>query len=117
MSQLERPTRGTIQKPDDLLPILTGFYERLVELGRAQLPSTVPALKAVTLSTFANMRMQAGDADGEKGPRACIVTGGSSLLDGSEGVFAWDPTSTAADDNANTIQVALVPVGRWRRMV
>lgn len=37
-------------------------------------------------------------------------------LDGGQGAFAWNPTSTAADNGGTIIQVTGVTTGRWERV-
>lgn len=102
-----------------LLQLLTEIYEDLKGLQGRQMPSTVPALKAITLPTHQALRTQPGDLGGELGPRAVICSGRDSVangpLDGGEGIFVWDPTSTLADDDVNTIAVDGYNVGRWRK--
>jgi hypothetical protein len=79
-------------------------------------PNQAPALKAITVSTLAELRATRGDAAGDRGPRACTLAGTTDPLDGGEGVFVWDQTSTAADDGVDVVEVVGVPTGRWRRM-
>lgn len=117
MRNLRKPDASTLGNQGRLLDMLVGFYDELVELRKARAPSTVPVLKAGQLSSHADLRKTEGDTAGERGPRACIVTGGVTVMDGGEGVFAWDSTSTLADDSANTFQVGGVDRGRWRRIV
>ncbi len=114
---LRRPTAAALKNEGDLLAILQGFYIELLEARKPRSPNTVPALKAVGLSLHVDLRKTEGDAAGELGPRACIVTGGTTVLDAGRGVFAWDATSTAADDGVNTFQVGGIDRGRWRRIV
>lgn len=112
-----RPTITAMSDPDQLLTLLEEVYEDLAALKRTQLPSTVPALKAVTLATHLDLRRQVGDLAGQLGPRAIIVGGRTGPLDGGEGVFVWDPTSQLADDDAAVMQPFNVGTGpgRWRK--
>ncbi|HVQ52655.1 MAG TPA: hypothetical protein VMS92_21680 [Mycobacterium sp.] len=113
---LQKPTQDAVKDPAKLYQLVSGFYESLVALGGEVAPVRAPKLKAITLPSFAEMRLRRGDTMGELGPRACVVTGKTTFRDGFEGVFGWDATSTLADDEANTIAVTGVVVGRWRRM-
>jgi hypothetical protein len=115
MTTLRKPTLATIAAPDQLLTMLVGYYDALLELRKDLLPSRTPALKAVTQPLYADLRMNRGDVMGELGPRATIVTGGTAVLDGGQGAFVWDPSSKTADDGVNTFEVAGVNPGRWRR--
>jgi hypothetical protein len=112
---MTKPTLAAVSDPKELLVLLAEAYADIASLLRAQLPSSVPNLKAVTLPTHAALRKQVGDLNGENGPRACIVTGRVNPLDGGEGVFVWDPTSTLTDDDINVIQPGDSPSGRWRK--
>lgn len=114
---LQKPTLALVKDPAQLLQILLSLYDQAVEQAQPQLPDYVPALKSVTMSSFSEMRKLRGDAAGKLGPRACIVTGKATVFDGFEGLFGWDPNSTATDDEANTIQVPNVTPGRWVRML
>lgn len=112
---LRRPDAAAMQNQQVLLEVLNGFYEELVKLGKARPAFTVPALKSITLATFADLRNVVGDLEGEVGPRGVIVTGRDAPEDGLQGVFIWVPTSTAPDDNATTIKpTAVTGAGRWR---
>jgi hypothetical protein len=79
-------------------------------------PDQAPALKAICIATLAALRATRGDADGQLGPRSCILSGTSEALDGGEGMYVWDQTSTATDDGVDVVEVAGVKVGRWRRL-
>lgn len=80
------------------------------------LPSEAPELRGQSIGTRDEARRTRGSADGNRGPRAMTLAGYATPLDGGEGVFVWDATSTAADDEgATTLMVAGVDVGRWRR--
>lgn len=115
MINLRKPTAAVVGVAAQLTTVLVAFYDAIVELRQDLLPSRVPALKAVTLSSYADLRAARGDVTGELGPRLTMIAGGTSVLDGGQGVFVWDPTSTTADDGVNTFQVAGVNPGRWRR--
>ena len=115
---LVKPNRASVADDGKFLDILANFYESLVELFRDQLPSTVPGLKCVTSPTHAEARQHVGDYAGQLGPRAMIVAGRTAPLDGGEGIFVWDATSTLADDDTNTMQpnaVLFGKPGRWRK--
>lgn len=103
---LKRPLLATMAAPGALLELLAGFYDALLELRRAA------PVGISTASTHAEVRRTVGSTSG---PRLCIVTGRSSILDGGEAAYAWDPTSTAADDDAAVLAVFGVDVGRWRK--
>lgn len=105
---LKRPRQSTVADTGEMLDVLTGMYDVLVELRRAPLASIV------AVSTHADVRRTPGSISG---PRVCIVTGRSAILDGGEAAYAWDATSTAADDDSNTIVVAGVATGRWRKCI
>lgn len=104
-SLLQRPTAATIAAPDAHLALLSGMYDVLVELRRAAVPTIV------ALSTHAQMRMTPGNVNG---PRVCIVTGRTAVLDGGEGAYVWDATSKATDNDTTVISGGLV-TGRWRK--
>jgi len=106
-----------MRTPEALLDVLTPIYDAVVALLRPQLPSTIPALQAITQPTFAAVRTVIGDVNGEIGPRCLLVSGKSTAMDGSQGVFAWDPNSVASDDNTNILQPGTLARGRWRRVV
>jgi hypothetical protein len=112
---LRRPTAGAVANQQQLLDLLASFYDALIELRRPIQPSRAPALKAISVSTFAQLRAAAGDVNGESGACVALVAGKTGVNTGAQGAFAWDPTATAADDDANILQVAGVSVGRWRR--
>lgn len=101
-----------------MLDVLVRFYERLVELGKTLLPSQVPALKAMTMANLAAMRQTVGDTNGEKGPRACLLVGGASPLDGSQAFYAWNATDARNDNGTTVIQPAGTQgqPGRWNRI-
>lgn len=113
---LGRPTIGAIQTPAGLLNCLDGLFEAVIDLLRDIPAKRIPALKAITLETHAAARAQVGDVNGEAGPRACIVAGRTTAMDGGQGVFVWDPNSTLADDDTNTLQVPGASPGRWRKI-
>ena len=115
--QLRRPTLGTVRDPHALLDVLTALYDAAVETRKPLSPARAPALQAITLPTFARVRATRGDAAGLAGPLAVLVAGKTNPADSGKGAFAWDPTSTAADDDTNTLAVAGVPTGRWRRIL
>jgi hypothetical protein len=112
---LRKPDRATLANDEAHVKMLLGFYDAILALQKDRLPSTVPALKSVVRPSYASLRAAAGDINGELGPPATIVTGGTSIKDGGEGVFLWDPDSTLADDGVNVFQVAQITTGRWRR--
>lgn len=88
------------------------------ELGRrAKVPPELAVeLRAHSIATLAELRKTRGDNAGNRGPRACMLAGYETPLDGGEGVFIWDYTSVAADDGGtSTVLVAGVEQGRWRR--
>lgn len=105
-SLLKRPAQATVNDRTELLGVIMSFYDALVELRRAAVPTIV------ALSTHAQMRRTPGSVDG---PRVCIVTGRSNVLDGGEGAYAWDATSKA-DDNDTTVIGGGLKVGRWRKV-
>lgn len=111
---LIKPTADQIKDPVQLERLLTGYYDQLVAQQLPQLPDYVPQVKAITMVNFAAMRKLRGDALGNLGPRACIVTGKSTLLDGGQGEWVWDPTSAAVDNDVSVLQVSGVATGRWR---
>ena len=116
---LIKPDVGTVADKGRLLQTLVRFYERLIELGKNLLPSQVPALKAWTMTSLSVMRQTLGDANGELGPRACMLLGGSSLMDGSQAFYYWNATDTRADNGTTVIQPAALSLsqpGRWNRV-
>jgi hypothetical protein len=117
MAQLQKPNRGATGDPDSLLGLLANFYDNIRSLLGMRTPDTVPALKAITVQDHRSLRNQVGDYAGQLGPRACIVAGRTGPLDGGEGVYVWDATSTLADDDAATIQPLSLggKPGRWRK--
>jgi hypothetical protein len=104
-ARLNRPTEATLTGRE-LLDVLASFYESIVELRRTTTETVV------ALSTHADMRRTPGNVGG---PRVCIVTGRTSVLDGGEGAYAWDPTSKATDNDTSVIGGGLT-VGRWRKV-
>ena len=112
-----RPTRAMLANEDTLLALLSDLYDAAKEAERDRFPSSIPALKAITLPTYLALRAQAGDTAGEKGPRACLLAGKSGPVDGGQGVFVWDAASTLTDDNATVIQVTGIVTGRWRKVL
>lgn len=123
MSSLRRPTAKTATSPAELSGVLASFYDTLLPLSQDAIsPDRVPALQAMGMPSLAAMRSIRGDAAGLSGPRACILVGKVSRLDGGEGIFIWDASSTTRDDDTNTIESPAVGVppgapGRWRRVV
>lgn len=118
MASLQKPDRNSLGDKDELLAVLVSFYDNIRAALGLRTPDTVPALKAITLATHAALRNQVGDYAGQLGPRACIVTGRSAPLDGGEGIYVWDATSTQFDDDVAAIQpfgIAVGKPGRWRR--
>lgn len=98
--------------------VLMGFYDAIVELFSQRPSSTVPTLKSITSPTHAEARQHVGDYAGNAGPRAMIVCGKDTPIDGYQGIFVWDATSILDDDGFNTLQpnaVGLGRPGRWRR--
>lgn len=111
---LTKPTADQVKDPVQLERLLTGYYDQLIAQQKAQLPDYVPQVKAITMVNYAAMRQLRGDALGNLGPRACIVTGKTTVLDGGQSEWVWDPTSTAVDNEVSVLQVAGVATGRWR---
>ena len=111
-----RPSLDALQSPRSVLDTLTSLYDEIVRIGGNLLPSRAPALKAITLPTHAAARSSKGDVNGEGGPRCCIIAGRLTPVDGGQGTYAWDPSSTLADDDANVLQVTGLSVGRWRKI-
>lgn len=122
-NSLRRPTAKTATSPAELSGVLASFYDTLLPLSQDAIsPDRVPALQAMGMPSLAAMRSIRGDAAGLSGPRACILVGKVSRLDGGEGIFVWDASSTAKDDDINTIESPAVGVpagaaGRWRRLI
>lgn len=114
---LKKPSLAQIKDPNDLLSLLVDYYDALVELDGKRSPSKLPGLKAITAATIAGLRKTTGDDTGEAGPRVALLSGGASVLDGLEGAFAWDSTSTTADDSSSVINPNGAKPGRWQRMV
>lgn len=95
-------------------------------LGRAGFPiippELVPAIKAVTMATVAQMRTIAGDISGNIGPACCLLNATATPGDGGVGVFYWHNTSTDQDDNGvTTVQVMgssgqFKTPGCWKRV-
>jgi hypothetical protein len=110
-----RTPRG---RPTDQSPPANaiGDLHDAAKVPTAVLPDQAPALKAITIATLAELRATRGDAAGQLGPRSCMLAGSVDPLDGGEGVFVWDETSTATDDGTDVVEAAGVPTGRWRRM-
>lgn len=106
-----------MQSPEQMLGILIEYYDALQELARPIFPSRAPNLKSITLPTLAALRQTIGDANGEAGPRAVILAGGTTALDATAGVWVWDPTSTLADNGSTVIQGGSAAIGRWRKYV
>lgn len=80
-------------------------------------PRLAVPLRAHSVATLAELRKTRGSRDGNMGPRALMLAGFEDPLDGGEGVFGWDDTSTAVDDEGIQVVEAFgVPVGRWHRM-
>lgn len=50
------------------------------------------------------------------GRALCELLGGAAYLDGTYGMYAWNPTSIAADDGGVTIKVTAITTGRWIRI-
>lgn len=72
--------------------------------------NTPPA--AANVATFNDARAMNAAASG-----FVTIAGQSAPHDGYGGVFAWDATSTDADDNLYTLAVSSQPgVGRWKRV-
>lgn len=92
------PMQDAIEAPDRILPV------------------EAPELRGQSIGTRDEARKTRGSADGNRGPRAMTLAGYETPLDGGEGVFVWDATSTAADDEGTTtLMVVGVAVGRWVR--
>lgn len=85
-------------------------------------PEFAPELKAITMDTVANLRMQKGDLAGNAGPRCVLLNGTATPGDGGAGVFYWHNTISATDDNgANYVQVIgpdgnFIKQGAWVRI-
>lgn len=106
-----RPIRGT-RTPEGV------NLQEAIERPEFVDPALAPELRGHSVATRAEMRKTRGSADGNGGPRACMLAGYVDPLDGGEGTFVWDSTSTAADDEgATAVAVFGVATGRWRRIV
>jgi len=114
---LKKPNLAQIKDPEDLLSLLVDYYSAFVELDGNRSPSKLPGLKAITAATIAALRKTPGDDSGEAGPRVALLSGGSAVLDGLEGAFAWNSTATARDDSRYVINPNGSKPGRWQRMV
>jgi len=85
-------------------------------------PASALPLRAHSIATLAELRKTVGSNDGNAGPRVCMLAGHTLPLDAGAGIFAWDATSTAADDAGTTASAFTtarpqgVAVGRWRRL-
>lgn len=65
-----------------------------------------------TYDTFADLRLTVGQASS-----SVTALGQSTANDGQGGIFQWDSSSSASDDNLNVIKpTALSGNGRWLRM-
>jgi len=113
---LKKPNLAQIKDPEDLLSLLVDYYSAFVELDGNRSPSKLPGLKAITAATIAALRKTPGDDSGEAGPRVALLSGGSAVLDGLQGAFAWNSTSTARDDSQSVINPNGTKPGRWQRM-
>lgn len=110
--KLGTPTLGLVNDDGQLLQFLRDVYEEIKRL------STPAGASPITLPTHQALRGVIGDLAGSLGPRASIVTGRAAPLDGGQGIYVWDPTSTLADDDAATLQpnaIADGKPGRWRK--
>ncbi len=108
-------TRG---RPTDA-SLVTDALADLADAGRRALvisPDQARELKAITISTLAELRQTRGDTAGQLGPRACLLAGTEMPLDGGQAQYVWDQDSTAADDGEDVVEVTGTPVGRWRRV-
>lgn len=119
---LPRPSAKTATTPAELATWLAAAYDVLLPLSKDAIsPERIPALLAITMPTLDELRATRGDPEGLTGPRACILAGKVDPLDGSEGVFIWNTTSIAVDDDGVTTvesPAAGVPdgaPGRWIR--
>ena len=118
-TNIVKPTIDSAKSPPALLQILTRFYERLVELGQSIMPSQAPALKAIASANLTAIRQTLGATDGELGPRALLIAGGVTPLDGGQAIYVWNAVDTRADDGATVIcPAAIGPTnpGRWNRV-
>jgi hypothetical protein len=118
-TNIVKPTLESTKDAPSLLLLLTRFYERLVELGQGIMPSQAPALKAIASANIAALRQTVGATDGELGPRALLLAGGSSALDGGQAVYVWNAADTSADNGASVICPASIgpnKPGRWNRV-
>ncbi len=108
-------------RPTD--PGLGNLSEALRDAARREInPDQAPKLRAHAVGTLAELRKIKGDRTGNGGPAGCIFSGWAAPMDGGQGIFVWDHVSTKADDGGavlpnGTIQVANVPIGRWRRIL
>ncbi len=120
---LVKPQVGDLGDRVKLAGLLGSYYDALLPLVGAISPSQIPGLRAMVMANVAELRFTRGDAAGIAGPRATFLLGYDTLLDGGEGNFAWDPTSTDVDDSGVTTvesPAAGVPAGtpgRWRRVL
>lgn len=81
-------------------------------------PALAVELRGHSVATLAELRKTRGSRDGNRGPRMCMFAGYVDPLDGGEGMFVWDDTSTAVDDEGLTVaEVFGVSPGRWRRAI
>lgn len=99
---------------DDLTKVQDRILAAFDKLASGITPAA--AWQGVTVNTHAQLRMIKGDPNGIGGPRAAIVGGNVLAVDGGQGVFVWDPGSTAADDDSTVIQSSQTTVGRWRKI-
>ncbi|HET7036587.1 MAG TPA: hypothetical protein VFI42_12965 [Thermomicrobiaceae bacterium] len=101
-----------IGRPSD--PTAANLYDAIVGRSREVAPETAPRLRSITMPTIAEMRKFRGDTSGNLGPRACILAGTETVLDGGQAIYVWDQSSVAKDDGVNVVQVKGVTTGRWR---
>lgn len=104
--------RGPTRSTSDLK--LTPLQDAIERPERID-PRSAPELRGHSVATRDELRGMRGSMDGNAGPRAVILAGNSDPLDAGVGVFVWDPTSRAADDDVNTLQPMGDEEGRWRR--
>jgi hypothetical protein len=84
-------------------------------IAAAQAAASTAVWSTVSVPFHNDMRKLPGDKDGKTGPRAIIVAGGAGYFDGGQGVYAWDPASTALD-NDTTVIGKFSAQGRWRKV-
>lgn len=120
----DSPALNTVQdKIKAALDLLADQVERAVKAAQAAATSaaSAAAFQKITFNTYNELRAVMGDPAGKAGPRGVIVAGTTAPKDGGEGVFVWDFTSTAVDNNATVIAPVnaagtVIQQGRWRKV-